>query len=84
MREQAKKDAEAAKIAAAAAKRQAEIDKAANEAAAKRAAEQAKKQAEIDKKNQKAVSEAEVKMKAARDAYELELSKKKAQQQQQQ
>jgi hypothetical protein len=38
------------KLAAAAAQRQAEIDKAANDAAAKRAAEKAKRQAEIDKK----------------------------------
>jgi len=81
-KEQAKRDAEAAKIAAAQAKRQAEIDKAANEAAAKRAAEQAKKQAEIDKKNNKSVSDAEAKLKAAQAAYDAEVAKNKKQQQQ--
>jgi pilus assembly protein CpaC len=80
--EQAKHDAEAQKVAAAAAKRQAEIDRAANETAAKRAAEQAKKQAEIDKKNSKSVSDAEARLKAAQAAYEAEMAKTKKQQQQ--
>jgi pilus assembly protein CpaC len=81
-KEQAKRDAEAAKIAAAAAKKQAEIDKAANAAAAKRAAEEAKKQAEIDKKNEKAMAEAEAKLKAAQAAYQSEVAKSKKQNQQ--
>jgi hypothetical protein len=81
-KEQARKDAEAAKAATVSARRQAEIDRAASEAAAKRAAEQAKKQAELDKKNAKSVSEAEAKLKAAQAAYESEVAKSKKQQQQ--
>jgi pilus assembly protein CpaC len=80
-KEQAKKDAEAAKVAAAAARHQAEIDKAANDAAEKRAAVEAKKQAELDKKNQKSVTEAEAKLKAAEAAYQSELAKSKKQSQ---
>jgi len=60
-------------------KRQAAIDKVAEETAAKRADEQAKKQAEIDKKNQKAVSEAQTKLKAAQTAYEAEVARSKKQ-----
>jgi len=81
-REQAKKDAEAAKAAAAAAKKQAAVDKVASDVAAKNAAEQSKKQAEIDKKNQKSISEAEAKLRAAQAAYEQEVAKSKKQQQQ--
>jgi pilus assembly protein CpaC len=81
-KEQAKRDAEAAKAAAAAAKKQAEIDRAAQEVAAKRAAEEAKKQAESDKKNAKSVNEAEAKLKAAQAAYEAEVAKSKKPQQQ--
>jgi len=81
-REQAKKDAEAAKAASAAAKKQAVVDKAASDVAAKSAAEQSKKQAEIDKKNQKSISEAEAKLRAAQAAYEQEVAKSKKQQQQ--
>jgi pilus assembly protein CpaC len=76
-KEQARRDAEAAKAAAEAAKRQAALDKVARE----RAAEQARKQAEEDKKNQKAISEAEAKLKAAQAAYEQEVAKTKKQQQ---
>jgi len=43
--------------------------------------EKAKKQAEEDKKNQKSVSEAEAKLKAAQAAYESEVAKTKRQQQ---
>ena len=75
-------NAEAARTAAVAARRQAEVDKAAKEVAAKKAAEDAKRQAEIDKKNQKAVAEAEAKLKAAQAAYEAEVAKTKKQQQQ--
>jgi len=81
-REQAKKDAEAAKAAAAAAKKHAVSDKAASDVAARNAAEQSKKQAEIDKKNQKSISEAEAKLRAAQAAYEQEVAKSKKQQQQ--
>ena len=70
-----------------AAKRQAAIDKAAAESADKRAAEQAKKQAEIDKKqaeaekkNEKAVADAQAKLKAAQAAYEAEVARSKKQQ----
>jgi pilus assembly protein CpaC len=75
-------NAEASRTAAVAARRQAEVDKAAKEVAAKKAAEDAKRQAEIDKKNQKAVAEAEAKLKAAQAAYEAEVAKTKKQQQQ--
>ncbi|HZR24092.1 MAG TPA: pilus assembly protein N-terminal domain-containing protein [Vicinamibacterales bacterium] len=60
-----------------AAKRQAEIDKAAHETQAKRDAEIAKKQAEIDKKKQKEMAEAEAKLKAAQAAYDAEVAKAK-------
>lgn len=63
-REQAKRDREQAKRDAAAAKVE-----------AKQAAEQAKRQAEIDRKQQKAVEEAEAKLKAAQKEYQTELAK---------
>jgi hypothetical protein len=72
-----KKEAEATRASAEAAKRQAVVDRAAADAAAKRQAEQAKKQAVIDKKNQKAVAEAEAKLKAAQSAYDAEVAKTK-------
>src|SRR5262245_10095075 len=61
-----------------AAKKQAALDKAAQETAQKRAAEEAKKQAEIDKKNEKAVADAQAKLKAAQAAYEAEVAKTKS------
>jgi pilus assembly protein CpaC len=73
-----KKAQEEQKSAAEAAKRQAAIDKAAQAAAEKRAAEEAKKQAEIDKKNDKAVADAQAKLKAAQTAYEAEVAKTKS------
>lgn len=89
--EQAKHDAEASKKAAEEAKREAAINRAAQETAAKRNAEIAKKQAELarkqaeeDKKRQKEVSDAEAKLKAAQAAYDAEVAKTKKQQQQQQ
>jgi pilus assembly protein CpaC len=65
-REQAKRDQEEAKREAAAAK-----------VAAKQATEQAKRQAEIDKKQQKAMAEAEAKLKAAQKEYQSEMAKAK-------
>jgi pilus assembly protein CpaC len=73
-----KRALEEEKRAGEAAKRQAAIDKAAQETAEKRAAEQAKKQAEIDKKNEKAMAEAQAKLKAAQTAYEAEVAKTKS------
>jgi len=73
-----KKAQEEQKRTAEAEKRQAAIDKAAQETAEKRAAEQAKRQAEIDKKNEKAVAEAQAKLKAAQTAYEAEVAKTKS------
>src|SRR6266508_266200 len=79
-KEEEKRAREQAKHDAAAAKRQAEIDKAANEAAAKRAVEQAKKQAEIDKRQQKSIEEAQSRLKAAEAAYQAEVAKKSTKQ----
>jgi pilus assembly protein CpaC len=53
--------------------RQAKIDK----EQADRDREAAKKQAELDQKQQKVIAEAAAKLKAAQDAYEAELAKKK-------
>jgi hypothetical protein len=71
-RAQAKRDAEAAAVAAEEAKRQAKKDA----AAAKIAAEQAKRQAEIEQSHQKALDEAEAKMRSAEAAYKAQLGKK--------
>ena len=71
-REQAKHDAEAAKVAAEQAKRQARIDA----EAAKTAAEQAKRQADAEKSHQKTMDEAAAKAKEAEAKYQAELSKK--------
>ena len=71
----AAKDAEAAKKQAEAAKKQADKDA----EAAKKQADSSKKQAEIDQRQQKAVAEAAAKLKAAQDAYEAELAKKRDQ-----
>jgi pilus assembly protein CpaC len=83
---QAKESMEQDRVDAAQAKRQAEIDKAAQAGAERRAATQATKQAEIDKKTgeiakkqQKAVGEAEAKLKAAQAAYAAETAKSKKQ-----
>lgn len=67
----------ARKQEAEAARRQADIDKAARETQAKRDAEIAKKQAEIDKKKQKEIADAEAKLKAAQAAYDAEVAKAK-------
>jgi len=90
-----KVQAEQARRAAEAAKKQAVIDRAAQEAEGKRNAELAKKQAElakqqaeaarkqaeIDKKKQKDVAEAEAKLKAAQAAYDAEVAKAKKKEQ---
>jgi len=68
---QKKEDIRLAKLAREQAKRDAE--------AARLAAEQAKRQAEIDKKQQKVVSEAESRAKAAEAVYQSELAKSKKQ-----
>src|SRR5687768_6917219 len=62
--EQAKKDAVAAKAAAEETKRAAE--------AAKRAAEEAKRQEEAERKRQKAIADAEARLRAAQAAYDQE------------
>lgn len=96
-RELTKDEQAALKKAQAAAKRQAEIDRAAQEAASKRAAEKARrdaelakkqaeadrKQAEADKKKQKALEEAQAKMKAAQAEYDAQVAKIKKEQQEQ-
>lgn len=89
-REMTKEEQAALKKAQANAKRQAEIDRAAQDAAAKRAAEKAKrdaeaskKQAEADKKKQKALEEAQAKMKAAQAEYDAQVTKIKKEQQEQ-
>jgi pilus assembly protein CpaC len=75
-----------AKRQAVADKRQAEADKAAKAAAATRAAEAAKRKAEadrkqalLDKQQQKAIQDAEAKMKAAQATYDAEVAKSKQQ-----
>jgi pilus assembly protein CpaC len=70
---QAEKDAKAAKI-------QAEKDAKAAKEQAERDREDAKKKAEVEQKQQKAITEAAAKLKAAQDAYQAELSKKRNQQ----
>jgi pilus assembly protein CpaC len=82
----ARESMEQDKVDAAQARRQAEIDKAAQAGAEKRAAAQAVKQAESDKKadeiakkQQKAVGEAEANLKAAQAAYAAEAAKAKKQ-----
>ena len=81
---QTKKDAEANKRQAEAARRQGQVDRTAQQSAAKRNAELAKKQAEVDKKQaeadqkkQKEVAAAEAKLKAAQAAYDAEMAKAK-------
>jgi hypothetical protein len=71
-KQQAKRDADAAKVAAEQAKQQAKRDA----QAAKVAAEQTKRQAEIDRNQQKALDEAAAKAKAAEAKYQAELAKK--------
>ena len=71
-RDQAKHEAEAAKVAAEQAKRQARVDA----EAAKTAAERAKRQAEADKSHQKAVDEAAAKAKEAEAKYQAEVARK--------
>jgi pilus assembly protein CpaC len=79
-REQAKKDEKAAheqlRRDTETARKKAELDKAAADAAAKKAAEDAKQQADIDKKKQKALDDAEARLKAAETAYQAELAKR--------
>jgi pilus assembly protein CpaC len=70
-KDQAKRDAEAAKQGQELAKRQAEFDRKQFEAA--------KKQAEIEKKQQKVIADAEARAKAAEAAYQAELDKAKKQ-----
>jgi hypothetical protein len=70
-REQAKHDADAAKVAAEQAKRQARIDA----EAAKTAAERAKKQAEAERSHQKSLDEAAAKTKEADARYQAELAR---------
>ena len=72
-REQAKKDAEAAKVAAARAKQQAKKDA----AATKIAAEQARRQAELDRVQQKVIDEAAARAKEAEAKYQAELAKRR-------
>ena len=71
-REQAKHDAEAAKVAAEQAKRQAKIDA----EAARTATERAKRQAEAEKSHQKAIDEASAKAKEADAKYQAEVARK--------
>ena len=61
---------------AAAAKKQAGLDEAAKDEAARRAGEDAKQQSETDKRNQKALDEAQARLKAAESAYQSELAKR--------
>ncbi len=68
-REQLKRDATVSK-------KQAEINRIENEAAAKRAAEDARQQAEIEKRKQKALDEAQARLRAAEAAYQAELVKR--------
>jgi len=72
-REQARKDAESAKVAAEEAKRQAKKDA----EAARIASEQAKRTAEIEKTHQKALDEAAAKAKEAEAKYQAELARKR-------
>ncbi len=72
-REQATKDAEAAKVAAAQAKQQAKKDA----AATKVAAEQARRQAELDRVQQKVIDEAAARAKEAEAKYQAELAKRR-------
>jgi pilus assembly protein CpaC len=71
-RDQAKHDAEAAKVAAEQAKRQAKIDA----EAGRTAAERAKRQAEAEKSHQKAIDEAAAKAKEADAKYQAEVARK--------
>jgi pilus assembly protein CpaC len=70
--EQAKHDAEAAKVAAEQAKRQAKIDA----EAARTSVERAKRQAEAEKSHQKAIDEASAKAKEADAKYQAEVARK--------
>jgi pilus assembly protein CpaC len=70
-RDQAKRDAEAAKVAAEQAKRQARIDA----EAAKAAAERAKRQAEAERNHQKSLDEAAARTKEADARYQAELAR---------
>jgi pilus assembly protein CpaC len=70
-KDQAKRDAAAAKQGQELAKRQGEFDR--------KQAEAAKKQAEIEKKQQKVIADAEARAKAAEAAYQAELDKAKKQ-----
>jgi pilus assembly protein CpaC len=72
-RDQARRDAEAAKVAAEQAKVQAKKDA----AAARIAAEQAKRMAEIERNHQKAIGEAAAKVKEAEAKYQAQLGDRK-------
>jgi hypothetical protein len=83
-RKQAEKDAELAKKQAEAAKKQAAKDAEAAKKQAEKDAEAAKKQndaskkqADVDKQQQKAVADAAARLKAAQEAYDAEIAKKR-------